>query len=336
MPPNEQYTVECLEPNAGAGERSSRLPMLATPIAGEALPAWLHRFAAKLDLPPSKLILDSDEGEVARDDTWWRYPTLGLLERIAARTGTKVSVLKTMTFSEWQEDRTSDEVMRRFARGRVRGERLPLVPTRRYGLCLKCLKSDPVPYLRRHWTLGWVVACEQHGVLLQTTCRECWATFMLPLLKDTPRFEIYRCSRTGCPIKDLPHNPAHPAALRLQSSLIAGRSAGVVQWPSLDRLEWAVAVALIDFVLDIAWTRTDPEVRRRCYQSLERELGCERPLKGSCHDGLTIASWTLEEWPTRARWLSQELKAPPLEQRLTCRKLLDPGTREKLAQLLVR
>jgi hypothetical protein len=196
------------------------------------------------------------------------------------------------------------------------------------------LKSDAVPHLRKHWTLGWVVACEKHGVRLHSTCRECWAGFMLPLLKNNLRFEIDRCPRQGCEISVQRGDAAHPAALRLQASLIAGRSAGAVDLPSVGRLEWPIAVALIDFALSIAWTPTEPNVRRRCYEFLERELDCEGPLKGSCHDGLTIAGWILEEFPSRLRWFGEALKTAPVEARLSVRVGLEPKVRERLMQLI--
>ncbi len=256
--------------------------------------------------------------------------------RIAARSGTKVAVLKTMTFIDWQADRWTDEVMRRFSRGRVRGKPLPAIATRRYGLCLQCLKSDAVPHLRKHWTLGWVVACEKHRVRLHSTCQQCWAGFMLPLLKNNLRFDIDRCPRQGCEMSVQRSHAAHPTALRLQASLIAGRSTGAVYLPSIGRLELPIAVALIDFVLSIAWTPTEHNVRRRCYEFLERELDCERPLKGSCHDGLTIAGWILEEWPARLRWFGQALKAAPVKEQLGSRVGLEPQMRERLMELICR
>ena len=217
----------------------------------------------------------------------------------------------------------------------MHGEKpLPVIPTRRYGLCLRCLKSDAVPHLRKHWTLGWVVACEKHRVRLHCTCQQCWAGFMLPLLKYKPRFDIDRCPRRGCEMSAQRADTAHPAALRLQAALIAGRSVGTVDFPSVGRLEWPIAVALIDFVLSIAWTPTEHNVRRRCYQFLEREFDCEGPLKGSCHDGLTIAGWILEEWPARLRWFCQALKARPVEERLSSRVGLEPRVREQLMQLI--
>ena len=50
--------------------------------------------------------------------------------------------------------------------------------------------------LRKHWTLGWVVGCEEHGVQLNNGCQYCWAGFMLSLVKDTSRFKIQQCARS--------------------------------------------------------------------------------------------------------------------------------------------
>jgi hypothetical protein len=209
---------------------------------------------------------------------------------------------------------------------------LPNVPTRRYGICLHCLASDPEPHLRKHWTLGWVVGCDRHGVLLNIACQHCRSGLIMPLLKNTGRFNIGYCPR-GCPLTGQTIYPAHPLAIRLQSSLITGRESEAVEWPSVGRISWATAIALIDFILMIAWTSADLDVRRRRFEPIERELGCNKPLNGSSHDGLLIASWVLEQWPARAQRLSLELTARPLEQRLAHRKGLDPGVREDLAAL---
>jgi hypothetical protein len=91
-----------------------------------------------------------------------------------------------------------------------------------------------------------------------------------------------------------------PRRLRCVQNAFA---AGSMDWPGIGRLEWTRAVALIDSILRIAWTRVDPELRRRCRVALERELGYERPLNGSCHDGMALAWGVLEEWPTRLEWV---------------------------------
>jgi len=312
VPPKELYSIECLDDQVPAIKPVSQLPMLAKPICGEALPGWLHRFAGELHLPPSQLLLDAEEGELPSDDTWWRNPPLELVARIAARTGAEVTVLNTMTFGDWEIDRCTDEVMRRFSRGRVRGT-LPACVTRRYGVCAMCLATDDVPYVRREWTLGWVVACERHGMRLNETCRYCWQGYMLPFLKHRTDFGVHRCWRLDSALADQPKVPAHPAAQRLQRALFSGRAARSVSLASVGTLSWASAIGLIDSILRTAWTPVDSLLHRRCYQSLAQELDYQGVLKGSCHDGLTIASWVLDDWPGRLLWLTKKLGLPEPE-----------------------
>jgi hypothetical protein len=151
MPESDQYPVESLGPEIRiAAGQPSPLPLLAAPIVGEALPAWLHRFAEPLPLSPASLLLADEPEELPVDDTWWRRPSATLLARLAARTETNASVLKTLTFSDWREHRTEDEVLRRFARGRVRTARLPAYPKRRFGVCFAMprVRSDSLPAQR--------------------------------------------------------------------------------------------------------------------------------------------------------------------------------------------
>jgi hypothetical protein len=129
---------------------------------------------------------------------------------------------------------------------------------------------------------------------------------------------------------------ARPIALQLQASLIAGRSAGAVDLPSIGPIPWSISVALIDFVLSIAWTPSENEARRRCVEMLEKQLECEEPLKGSCHDGLTIAGWILMDWPARLYWIAQALKSPPPEERLRRSQGLEPELRNRLSALFAK
>ena len=64
-----------------------RLPPLAAPIEGEGLPAWLHRFAEPLDLPPAILMFDAADAKRLANPLWWRHPPLAVLERLAAHSG---------------------------------------------------------------------------------------------------------------------------------------------------------------------------------------------------------------------------------------------------------
>jgi hypothetical protein len=45
------------------------------------------------------------------------------------------------------------------------------VPSLRY--CPECLASDPVPYFRRQWQMGFLLVCPLHGVRLRAACHRC-------------------------------------------------------------------------------------------------------------------------------------------------------------------
>jgi hypothetical protein len=181
MPQNNWYPVEWLEEEAADLSRPACLPLLATPIAGEALPAWLHRFAAILDVSPVTLLFEREYVELPRDDTWWRRPPSLLLERLARRTGMHVADLQTMTFSHWTPSASVDEIRCRFARSRVHKVLPGVYAQRRFAVCPRCLASDTAPYLRKNWTLGWVTVCDEHALVLNTLCKHCPGGFRTPL-----------------------------------------------------------------------------------------------------------------------------------------------------------
>jgi hypothetical protein len=79
--------------------------------------------------------------------------------------------------------------------------------------------------------------------------------------------------------------------------------------------ERSVAIALIDLILRLVWTGSW-DLRRPCFERIERELDLPRQIGGSCYDGLLLAARVIEEWPARAHALIAELKVPSLERQL--------------------
>lgn len=338
MPPNNPFPTELLEFDSSAEERGRHLPQLAAPMPEEALPAWLYRFAGPMGVSAATLLfeLESDV-ELLCDGRSWRTPPAGFLERLAAGTGTPLAVLKSMTFSGWSESTGTDEVPWRFARPRVHLVHRKRCPTRHYGICPRCVASDAVPYVRKTWTLGWVAACEEHSLVLNTACSDCRAAFIIPSIRSTlVRWLTSDRCRCGASIVEQPRRVAHPLAIRLQSALIAGRDSQGFEWPGLGALKWSTAVALIDLILGLAWIGSRLDLRRRCFEQIEDALGATQRLGGSCYDGLAIAGWVLERWPDRAHALSAGLKVPPPLRQLVLWEHLAADVREDLRALLLR
>jgi TniQ len=333
MRPSDLYSAELL---AALTVVPRHLPPLAPPIEGEALPAWLHRFAEPLELSPGVLMFDEIDAKQLANPSWWRQPPLALLERLAARSGAPLGTLQSMTFSAWNADPATDDVTGRFARGRVHQLGRRAIPTRRHGVCPRCIAGDEMPFVRKEWTLGWVAVCEKHSLVLNTSCSECRSVFILPPLRSPGYGWLMgeRC-RCGAVIADEPAIVAHPLAVRLQSALRTGRSADSFDWLGLGSLAWTTAVALIDLILGIAWIGSRPELRRLCFARIEYELGLTSRLSRHCYDGLLIAAWVLEQWPGRAASLSLELKVPAASGQLVLWDHLPPETSESLQCLVL-
>jgi hypothetical protein len=67
---------------------------------------------------------------------------------------------------------------------------------------------------------------------------------------------------------------------------------------------------------------------------VERAIGLARPLTGSNHDGLVIASWMLEAWPEHlVRWV-ESLDVPCPRKSYKRWQYLDPQIRCTLEVLL--
>ena len=104
-----------------------------------------------------------------------------------------------------------------------------------YGVqyCPVCLATDPVPYFRLQWRLGFVVSCPLHGCLLSDRCERCgapvaahrWRTGRLRELGTTG---IVRCHLCGADRRHLPaesaSEPLAAAQALMQTALTAGEA----------------------------------------------------------------------------------------------------------------
>jgi hypothetical protein len=196
-----------------------------------------------------------------------------------------------MTFSAWNANPATDDVTWRFARGRMQNVERRMIPTRRRGVCPRCIAADKVPFVRKEWTLGWVAVCEQHSLVLNTGCSDCRSLFILPPLRSPGHgWLMGEGCRCRAALADKPPILAHPLAIRLQAALRTGRAADSFSWPGLGTMEWATAVALIDLILGVAWIGSRPQLRQLCFARIEYELGLTSRLKNHCYDGLVIAA----------------------------------------------
>ncbi len=64
---------------------------------------------------------------------------------------------------------------------------------------------------------------------------------------------------------------------------------------------------LIGKLLKLIWNPANVERRREFLHQIEDELELPKRLGFSSYDGLVIAAWLLEKWPTRVRWAVRAL-----------------------------
>lgn len=282
----------------GMPDGPTHLPVLAAPFTDEALAGWVHRFARPLDVPPSLLLFElADRPFIARR-AWWHRPPTALLERLARRTGLSMTDIEAMTFSHWTSDAASNEAAERFAR--VRAWHLPHVsyPLHSYAVCTRCLAEDPVPYIRKTWTLGWFGVCETHGLVLVTDCPECRLRFRIPSLiaKETFRPDHCQCGRH---LSGVVQRPGHELAIRLQRALLTGSKQADIHLPALGMLQWPLAMALFDVLLDMMWFEAVPRSEHPLFACMKEDLRLTAGLGTESYDGLLILAWLLEQWPQR-------------------------------------
>src|ERR1700679_874351 len=118
------FTVELFEPvGPETDEHRRQLPGRVAPLPGEALGAWLRRYAEPFGLAPEALLLRSCDIELAAATEWWRRPHRALINGLAQRTGVSAAEIGVMTFADWRDDGRSDEMPERFSRLRFQNVR---------------------------------------------------------------------------------------------------------------------------------------------------------------------------------------------------------------------
>jgi hypothetical protein len=87
--------------------------------------------------------------------------------------GRTALLLQSMTFSAWNANPATDDVTWRFARPRMYQIERPGDSDASPQRVPRCVAGDKVPFVRKEWTLGWVAVCEEHSLVLNTSCSHC-------------------------------------------------------------------------------------------------------------------------------------------------------------------
>ncbi len=149
MPQVEPFPTE-VTPLGPEPSEIPLFPRLADPFPGEALPGWLARFAAPLQIAPALTMFRPDEARFMADPGWWRHPSQAVIERLTARTGLTTETVCAMTFNGWQRE-PADRQMHYSSRGRIQAGRRGTLDSNHYRVCPDCLHADSVPYVRKTW-----------------------------------------------------------------------------------------------------------------------------------------------------------------------------------------
>ena len=182
-----------------------RWPLHPQPQPDESLSSWVFRLAQAYDMTWEELLHDALGTEGLTDDLLDRQPPVPLVEALSRRTGMPPQRLWAMTLAgyvPWLIDTldVSDEaclstyatqyqtLLRRqtpwMSKGRSHRKTgrydlpwLSATQSSDQALCLACLRSDRVPYLRLFWRLALMGSCSIHGCMLTHVAWPAWSTF---------------------------------------------------------------------------------------------------------------------------------------------------------------
>ncbi len=334
MGQDEIFEVEVWHAHSrGAADPPGRLPRFAMPLPDEALTCWAHRFAEPLGLRPELLLFERSDRQLISRCAWWHRPPTTLIDRLAQRAGLSTTAIRAMTFSGWAPDARTDEIAGRFAR--TRSYRLPSVasPVHRYGVCPRCLAEDPIPYIRKTWTLGWISVCEAHHVVLVTRCPGCRGKFRIPTLWAGTAFRADRCY-CGEFLPGIAEQPAHELAVEFQLAMLTGRERNEVTLRGLGVLAWPVAIALFDVLLEMVWLEPVPRTKHPVLVRIKEELGLAREHGTENYDGLLLLAWLLASWPQHMCAAAESLEISCSRWTSKRWQVLDPDTKRAVQALL--
>lgn len=97
-----------------------------------------------------------------------------------------------------------------------------------------------------------------------------------------------------------------------------GRHRNEVKLQELGALEWPLAMALFDALLDMTWLQAVPRTRHPLFARIKEELQLTQGVGEENYDGLLILAWLLASWPQNMRVAVEclEITSPRLCERL--------------------
>lgn len=330
--PVELFDVELGQPQAPVKATRSA-PVL--PLAGEALPSWLLRYAAPLGVAPETLLFGDVEMALAGNPEWWRKPDPRLIDTIVETTGVPHDRVHGLTLLNWPDCGIDDAMPDRFSHQRFVAAK-PAQQNRRMSVCPECLSEDDDPYIRRDWLIGWVGACAMHHIKLVRTCPECGGKLRLPSLRARTHAALGRCHRCMFDLARAHGHVVPDAAIDLQQRLLDQRPTGDIELPDVGVFDWPVVVALLDALLGVVWLDTKPQNRARLFARIEDDLRCA-PL-GAADDGadaLTILAWITQPWPRSIQLALGLLNASRVARQMQRWPYLPERVRERVEAVLI-
>jgi transposase len=336
MPTTEVFDVELLEPiTTSRQDQLTSLPTRVQPSPQEALSSWLLRYAAPLGVPPERLLLDRADMDLIDGPDWWRRPCARLISRLAERSGLDPSIFPDMTFSDWSHIESTEDLPERFASGRFQLARPEKRALNRVAICPGCLAEDEIPYIRKHWTVGWTAVCRRHGRVLVHECPECHYKLRMPRLSSDKLFTPERCKGCGFHLSHAPRHEAHPDAMRLQELLIAHRTQPVLDLPGIGALPWPTAMAFFDVLLGMCWNGPKIRFREQLFARIGRDLGLSKEIEGSHYAGVLTLGWMLDTWPQHIRVAFATLKVPRPRRQLERWNKLAPAIKREIEKIFI-
>lgn len=313
---SDLFTVTALAPIPAM---KARLPLHVAPLPDEALVSWIARFSIALRLSPSALGRMVFGVDAKADPEWWRRPSAEMLAAISSKTSIEARTLAAMTFAGWSSAR-GDE-----APERLGGNRSYALPPRhsrhdrRVNICPLCLAEDRHGYLRLIWMNGWAGVCPEHRVILTGRCPSCRCVLRIAGLNARETVDLTICRKCHVKLVSAEGVPAHPAALRLQKILIAGKQSNRAELAGVVSLDWPTTMALIDVLLGMVWIDIPRKHRERLFGRVANDLDLgehNNIVWSSNYGGLLILAWLLEHLAKHLSAAIAILHAPRLDRLL--------------------